>query len=145
MFFNNGGNRLVDANNDVCGTPGFIACYSSVPIFELNEYANTARVLWEYNLSPDYSLCCGNASELANGDIEYDVARDENNPNQSFIQEVTQEQIPQLMWQLNVTGHLMYRGFRIPSLYPGVVWTQSAIAAANANATVQVGSKRRRQ
>ena len=27
MFFNNGNNRLVDAANDVCGTPGFIPCY----------------------------------------------------------------------------------------------------------------------
>jgi hypothetical protein len=69
------------------------------------------------------------------------VALDVDTPNQSYVQEVTQEQTPQLVWQLNVTGQLMYRGFRIPSLYPGVVWTQSAIATANANATVQAGRK----
>lgn len=141
MFFNNGNYRLVDTANDVCGTAGFAQCYSSVPVFELNENANTARVLWEYDLSPHYSLCCGNASELANGDIEYDVALDVDTPNQSYVQEVTQEQTPQLVWQLNITGQLMYRGFRIPSLYPGVEWTQSAIATANANATVQAGRK----
>jgi hypothetical protein len=45
------------------------------------------------------------------------------------------------VWQMNITGQLAYRGFRIPSLYPGVVWTQSAIATANANATVQRARK----
>jgi hypothetical protein len=132
MLFNNGNDRLVDANNDVCGTTGFIPCYSSVPTYELNEFTNTAQVVSEDNLSPDYSICCGNASQLANGDLEYDVAFDVNTPNQSYVQEVTQEQTPQLMWQLNVVGQLMYRGFRIPSLYPGVEWSQSEITAANA-------------
>jgi hypothetical protein len=65
------------------------------------------------------------------------VAFDVNKPNQSFIQEVTPEQDRQLAWQLNVTGQLIYRKFRIPSLYPGVEWTQSAIAAANTAAVAQ--------
>jgi arylsulfate sulfotransferase len=134
MFFNNGNGRLLDTNNEVCGTPGVAQCYSSVPVFELNEFTNAARVLSESNLSPYYSICCGNASQLSNGDIEYDVAFDVNTPNQSFIQEVTAERTPQLVWQLNVTGQLLYRGFRIPSLYPGVQWTQTAISAANVNA-----------
>ena len=132
MVFNNGNNRLLDTNNDVCGTPGFAPCYSSVPVFELNETMHTAQVLSDDNLSPHYSICCGNASLLSNGNLEYDVALDVNTPNQSFIQEVAPETTPQLVWQLNVTGQLMYRGFRIPSLYPGVEWTQSAIAAASA-------------
>jgi arylsulfate sulfotransferase len=136
MFFNNGNNRLVDVNNDVCETIGLTACYSSVPIFQLNEYTNTAQVLEETNLSPAYSICCGNADFLSNGDLEYDVANDLNTPGVSHIQEVTPEQHPQLVWQMNVTGQLAYRGFRIPSLYPGVEWTQSAIAAANVNAAV---------
>jgi len=55
----------------------------------------------------------------------------------SRIQEVTMDSNPQLVWQMDVTGdygQLVYRGFRLPSLYPGVEWTQSAIATANANA-----------
>jgi arylsulfate sulfotransferase len=131
MFFNNGNNRLVDNNNDVCGTPGFIPCYSSVPIFQLNEYTHTAQVLEEINLSPDYSVCCGSADKLDNGDMEYDVAANVNTPEVSSIQEVIPTQPPQLVWQMNVTGQLAYRGFRIPSLYPGVEWTQSAIKTAN--------------
>ena len=132
MLFNNGNNRLVDANDDDCGLPGLTLCYSSVPTFELNESAGTAQVVSEDNLSPAFSICCGNASQLENGDLEYDVAFDVNTPNQSYIQEVIPGQTPQLVWQLNVIGQLMYRGFRIPSLYPGVEWTQSAITAANA-------------
>ena len=142
IFFNNGNNRLVDVNNDVCGTPGLTTCYSSVPIFQLNEYTNTAQLLEETNLSPAYSICCGNANVLANGDLEYDVAADVNStPNVSYIQEVTREQNPQLVWQMNVNGQLAYRGFRIPSLYPGVEWTQSAIATANASGTAQPARK----
>jgi hypothetical protein len=131
LFFNNGNNRLVNANNQVCGGDGLTPCYSSVPIFQLNEYTDTAEVLWEDKLTSAYSICCGNVNQLSNSDLEWDVAYDLNTPNVSYIQEVTQEQTPQLLWQMNVTGQLAYRGFRIPSLYPGVAWTQSAIAAAN--------------
>ncbi len=122
MFFNNGNSRVVDANNDVCGTPGFIACYSSVPIFQLNEYTKTASVLWENKLSPAYSICCGDALILPNGNVEYDVALDVNTPNVSYIEEVTQTETPELIWRMNVQGQLAYRGFRIPSLYPDQVW-----------------------
>jgi arylsulfate sulfotransferase len=134
MFFNNGNNRLVDAANDVCGTPGFIPCYSSVPVFELNEITKTAQVVSEKKLSSAYSICCGSASQLPNGDLEYDVAFDIYTPGLSFVQEVTQQATPQLVWQMNITGQLAYRAFRMPSLYPGVEWTQSAIAAANVSA-----------
>jgi hypothetical protein len=59
---------------------------------------------------------------LPDGNLEYDVAFDEHTPGVSYIQEVTQEQNPQLLWQMNIAGQLAYRGFRIPSLYPGVQW-----------------------
>jgi hypothetical protein len=32
---------------------------------------------------------------------------------------------------MDVTGSLVYRGFRMTSLYPGVTWTPAAMAAAN--------------
>jgi arylsulfate sulfotransferase len=141
MFFNNGDGRLVDANNDPCGTKGLTPCYSSVPTFELNEYTKTARVLAETNLSPAFSTCCGSTNLLANGDLEYDVAQDVYMPGVSYIQEVTQDQNPQLVWQMTITDQLAYRGFRIPSLYPGIEWTQAAIATANAGATAQSSGK----
>jgi hypothetical protein len=137
MFFNNGNGRLLDASNDACGTPGFTACYSSVPIFELNESAKTAHVVSETNLAPHFSFCCGSADILPNGNLEYDVASDQFSAALSYIQEVIPGPTPQLVWQMNVDGVLVYRGFRISSLYPGVTWTQSAINAANASVVKQ--------
>ncbi len=111
---------------------GFAVCYSSVPVFEINESAKTAQIVSEINLSPHYSFCCGDALMLPNGNVEYDVASDSLTPNQSFMQEIVPGTTPQLVWQMNVAGQLVYRGFRIGSLYPGVSWTQSAITAASA-------------
>jgi arylsulfate sulfotransferase len=122
MVFNNGNNRMVDSNDDVCGTSGAIACYSSVPIYQLNEYTMTANVLWENNLSPAYSICCGDALILPSGNIEFDVAFNVNTPNVSSIEEVTQTQTPELIWEMTITGQIAYRGIRTPSLYPGQVW-----------------------
>jgi hypothetical protein len=124
MFFDNGNNRLMDSNNDVCGTPGVGACYSSVPIFQLDELTKTASVLWEDNLLPAYSICCGDALVLPNDNIEFDIAYDVGTPDVSHIEEVTQTQ--ELVWKMDIEGQLAYRGFRIPSLYPGQVWPAAA-------------------
>jgi arylsulfate sulfotransferase len=141
MFFNDGNNRLVNADDVICSSPGTVACYSSVPIFQLNEYTKTAQVQWEDNLSPAYSICCGNASLLSNNDVEYDVAYNLFTPGVSYVQEVTQDASPQLEWQMNIKGPLAYRAFRIPSLYPGVEWTQTAIATSEAQvSSAQVGA-----
>jgi arylsulfate sulfotransferase len=129
MFFNDGNDRLMDSNNDVCGTPGVGACYSSVPIFQLDESTMTASVLWEDNLLPYYSLCCGDALILPNGDMEVDIADDQTvTPGISDIQEVTQTQTPELVWEMQVAAQLAYRGMRIPSLYPGQVWPAAALS-----------------
>jgi len=129
MFFNDGNNRLMDSNNDVCGSAGVGACYSSVPIFQLNESAMTATVLWEDNLLPFYSLCCGDALLLPNGDMEVDIADDQTvNPGTSVIQEATQTATPELVWEMQIQNQLAYRGMRIPSLYPGQVWPAAALS-----------------
>ena len=44
------------------------------------------------------------------------------NPLESLITEVTQKSTPEVLWQMTVTGENAYRGFRIPSLYPGITW-----------------------
>ena len=129
MFFNNGNNRLADSSGDVCGSPGVTACYSSVPIMQLDEDTKAASVLWEDNLLPSYSICCGDALVLPNGDNEFDIAYDVNTPNFSHIEEVTQAKA--LVWKLDVEGQLAYRGFRISSLYPGQIWPAVTQAAAN--------------
>jgi arylsulfate sulfotransferase len=132
MFFDNGNDRLANSSDTVCSSPGTVACYSSVPIFEINESTQTAQVQWEANLTPAYSICCGDALILPNGDVEYDVAFNLFTPGLSYVQEITQDASPQLLWQMNIKGPLAYRAFRIPSLYPGVPWSQAAIAASEA-------------
>ncbi len=130
MFFNDGNSRLVNSSGTVCGSAGVVRCYTSVPVFEVNEYTKTAQVEMEDNLSPAYSLCCGDALVLSNGDFEYDVPYNISTPNVSYVQEVSQLQNPQLLWQMNINNQLAYRAFRVPSLYPGIQWTQAAITAA---------------
>jgi arylsulfate sulfotransferase len=130
MFFNNGVNRLVNSQDATCGSPGVTACYSSVPILQLNEYTMNANVLWEDNLYGAYSLCCGDALVLPSGNVEFDVAFDEHSPNLSYIEEVTQAQTPELIWRMNIQGQIAYRGMRIPSLYPGQTWPATYPAQA---------------
>jgi arylsulfate sulfotransferase len=132
MLFNNGNARVLNSANQVCGTTGAGPCYSSVPVYNLSESAKTADIASEVILSPAFSQCCGNAEFLSNGDIEYDVALDINTPNTSYIEESIPGATPNLTWRMNVTGSLVYRGFRMTSLYPGVTWTPAQIAAANA-------------
>lgn len=129
MFFNDGNNRLVNSSGTVCGSAGAVSCYTSVPIFDVNESTKTAQVVAEDDLAPAYSICCGDALELPNGDVEYDIADNLYTPGVSVVQEVTQLQSPQLVWQMNIQGELAYRAFRIPSLYPGIQWSQAALAA----------------
>ena len=140
MFFDNGNNRLVDSSNDVCGTAGQIACYSGVPIFQVDEITKTATELWEDNLLPYYSICCGDAILLGNGNIEMDIADDVNSNQVSHIQEVTQTQPAQLVWKMDEAGQLAYRGYRIPSLYPGEVWPAVTPAMAIRNQPHHTGS-----
>ena len=42
--------------------------------------------------------------------------------NNAAIYEVTQASPPQTVWQMHIAGQYAYRGFRMPSLYPGVQW-----------------------
>ena len=46
------------------------------------------------------------------------------------IYEVTQDSNAQTVWKMLVTGQFVYRGQRIPSLYPGVQWRAKQVRAA---------------
>jgi arylsulfate sulfotransferase len=107
---------------------------NSAGIFSLMFFNNGSQILSERDLSPAYSICCGSVGLLSNGNLEYDIAFDIYTPNTSTIREETPPPSSELVWQMVVTGELVYRGDRIPSLYPGVAWTQSAQATANAAA-----------
>jgi arylsulfate sulfotransferase len=112
------GNGRVFADGTVCGSPGAPACYSRAIIFQLDENALTARLTWQDSPLP-YSTCCGNVGFVGNGDFEFNLAA--TSP-VAFVEEVIPQAAPSLVWQMDISGQLPYRAFRIPSLYPGVQW-----------------------
>ena len=122
-LMDNGDDRLYpgDTTNPVCGTNGAPACYSSVPIFSIDESAKTATLTF-HDILPagQYNPWGGNAEVLANGDIEYDIAS--YYTSDSLVSEVTNQPTPQTVWSLLMTDNNMYRAYRLPSLYPGVQW-----------------------
>jgi arylsulfate sulfotransferase len=117
-MFDNGFLRVVDSNGDVCGATGQPACYSRIPIFQIDETGKTATLQWVDNLSPVYSFWGGSARLLANGDMEFDNCA----LSPSGVYEVTKTASPQIVWQMSITGQNAYRATRTPSLYPGVQW-----------------------
>jgi arylsulfate sulfotransferase len=121
-LFDNGDTRVVNANGDLCGSPGAIPCYSRPAIFLVNETSKTASVVWQDPLSV-YGFCCGSTDLLSPSRMEFDVATiSPVPPYHGIVYEVTYPAAPQTVWQLDITDQLLYRAFRIPSLYPGVQW-----------------------
>ena len=103
-------------------TPEPSSClYSTIPIFQINETAKTATFEFHQILPTNlYSFFGGNSEILANGNVEYDLCGLVGDSSQIF--EVTNQSTPQTVWNLKLTSDYAYRGFRLPSLYPGVQW-----------------------
>jgi arylsulfate sulfotransferase len=118
-IWDNGNNR-VQPDGSVCGP--VVACYSRPTIFQLDADAETANVEWQDQLTL-FSFWGGADEALSNGDFEFDLC-DPFSTSSSEVFEVTQTTSPQTVWQLDLTGENAYRAFRMPSLYPGVTWTQ---------------------
>ncbi len=123
VLFDNGDDRgVVDVAGGTCGVTGQPACFSTVPIFDIDETAKTATFSF-HQTTPDYSFFGGNAETLKNGNVEYDESASTALPaNNAAIFEVTQTTPAQTVWQMHIASQLAYRGFRLPSLYPGVQW-----------------------
>jgi len=117
--FDNGNDRVVDADGDLCGTTGHIACLSRATVYELDESSKTETLSFHYDL-PYLSGFGGNVEQLANSDLEFDATM--SSASDDTIEEVSNSTNPQIVWQLQVVGQWAYRGFRLPSLYPGVQW-----------------------
>jgi arylsulfate sulfotransferase len=122
-LFDNGDDRgVVDVVGGTCGVAGQPACYSTVPIFNIDETAKTATFVI-HPTTEDYSFFGGSADVLLNGDIQY--AECNNGSLAGFngtIIEATQSSTPQTVWKMVTTGQNSYRGTRLGSLYPGVQW-----------------------
>lgn len=108
------GDYRPDAANVPCATD----CYTRAAIFEVNEAAKTASVVWSTPLS--YSFWGGSAQLLSNGNVDFDLTA-MFNPG-SRVVELSRDPVPQTIWQLDIFGPSAYRATRIPSLYPGVAW-----------------------
>ena len=46
LLFDNGNDRILDAAGDLCGGTGQPACYSEVPILQVDENTRAARIIW---------------------------------------------------------------------------------------------------
>lgn len=118
-IWDNGNNR-VQPGGSVCGP--VVPCYSRGTVFQIDESTMVADL--DFQALPNlFSFWGGAAEDLSNGDFEFDLC-DPFVMSSSRVQEVTQTDNPQTVWQLDLTGENAYRAFRVPSLYPGVTWQQ---------------------
>jgi arylsulfate sulfotransferase len=119
----NGDDRIFPAGV-TCGAQGAPPClYSTVPIFQIDENAKTATLLFHQIVPANlYSFFGGGVDPLANGNVEYDLCGVGNIGAGSYVYEVTQQSTPQTVWTMQSIGTNLYRAFRMPSFYPGVQW-----------------------
>ena len=94
--------------------------YSTVPVFSIDETAKTATLTFNMT-APTYSFFGGNNAVLKNGDVEFCESA-EPTSTAGDIYEVAQDGSAQTVWHMNVNMQYVYRGQRIPSMYPGVQW-----------------------
>jgi arylsulfate sulfotransferase len=119
----NGDDRIFPAGV-TCGATGAPPClYSTIPVFQIDENAMTATLTSHQILPPNlYNFFGGSVNLLSNANIEYDLCGVGAAGAGSYIYEVTPQSTPQTVWTMQITGTNAYRGFRMPSLYPGVQW-----------------------
>jgi arylsulfate sulfotransferase len=119
-LMDNGDDRqFADGSN--CPADSGAHCYTTIPVLQVDETARTAKFLFHQVLAPElYSFFGGNTDVLDNGHIQYDLAG--LTGINAAVYEVTDEASPQPVWSLQIKGAYIYRGERIPSLYPGVQW-----------------------
>jgi hypothetical protein len=86
------------------------------------KYYALKKITWINKLAPVFFFG-GSARLLKNGNIEFDECFSTPQPTRNAaIYEVAQTTPPQTVWSMQIAGQYPYRGFRIPSLYPGVQW-----------------------
>jgi hypothetical protein len=120
-MMDNGYGRIL-ANGSMCTAAGQAACYTTAPIMAIDEAAKTATITFRAIVPASlFAIWGGSGTQLANGDVEYDLCGWLTN-NYSEIDEVTTTSPSQEVWQLKEIGANLYRAHRLPSLYPGVQW-----------------------
>lgn len=114
-LFDNGNSRVLDGSGAMCGTTGEPACYSTVPIYQIDEVNHTATLLWRDTL-PFFSPAVGNMQVLDNGDVWLNAGFVDGSSH-AIIREVTMEPTPQTVLQMDV-DEPVYRAVHLPSLLP---------------------------
>lgn len=121
--WDDGNDRVMNSSGLQCGIGAGPPCYSRAVVYQINEDARTAQEIFQYTPGP-YDFWGGNAEQLVNGDIEFDITA--GLPNGSEVMEVTDSTAPQVVWSMTVSGVpspiAAYRGYRIGSLYKGIYW-----------------------
>ena len=116
-MMDNGYGRITSSG--MCTGTG-AACYTTAPILAVDEATKTATITFRDTLpASKFSIWGGSGTQLANGDLEYDLCALSNG---SEIDEVTTTNPSQPVWTMTETGENLYRAHRLPSLYPGVQW-----------------------
>jgi hypothetical protein len=122
-IFDDGSGRVVDAQGDRCGAPGQPACYTRIPIFQVDEVGMTATLLWQDILAPTYNPVGGAMQLLDNGTrVVFGVGTPNDDPGGARYMEVTHDPTPLVVLRMEVSGQSAYRMEHLPSLYPGVQW-----------------------
>jgi arylsulfate sulfotransferase len=118
-MMDNGNNRILP-NGKTCVDQGEHNCYTTAPIFRIDEQAKTATLIFHDVFPPNhYSMWGGGVQALPNGDVQIDLCHQGKASN---IYEVTDSATPKLVWHMHVEHNNVYRAQRLPSLYPGVQW-----------------------
>lgn len=120
-LMDNGNDRIFPSGQANCPsyTPGSAQCYSTVPIFEINENTMTATLI-THIIPPqsDYSFFGGDVEQMANGDIHIDYCA----PLTGAVVQELDSSGQNLVWGGTTAGADQFRVDRLPSLYPGVQW-----------------------
>jgi len=119
--FDNGNTRVFPAGQ-TCATSGAPSCpYSTAQVLNIDETSKTAAFNFHQTAS-SYSNFGGNAGVLDNQNVEYDLCSVPGTGPSAAIYEVMPTSTPQTVWQMTIANANAYRGFRMPSMYPGVQW-----------------------
>jgi hypothetical protein len=121
-MFDDGDGRFLDDAGDTCVSLSTPACYSRVPIFQIDESSMTATILWQDNLSPVYTFYGGSAQQLADSNVVFCITAPTDDISGARYMEVTDDLNPQVVLKIEVTHQNGYRAVHLPSLYPGVQW-----------------------
>lgn len=112
-MFDNGNSRVLDTSGAMCGASGQPDCYSTVPIFQIDETNKTAAVVWRDKL-PFFSSALGDMQVLSNGDVWFDAGT-VGATNSAIVREVTMDANPQTVLELDVSTPV-YRAIHMPQL-----------------------------